>query len=78
MKDKRKRFIDPNVCHGKPVIKNTRVLVRNILSDLATGVSHSEIIKNYPSITEEDIKAALEFGSELANFEITSYESSSK
>jgi uncharacterized protein (DUF433 family) len=70
--------IDPNVCHGKPVIKNTRVLVRNILSDLAAGVSHSEIIENYPSITEEDIRAALEFGSELANFEITSYESSSK
>ena len=67
--------IDPQVCHGKPVIKNTRVLVRNILSDLAAGIPHSEIIANYPSITEEDIKAALEFGSELANFEIISYES---
>lgn len=69
--------IDPEVCHGKPVIKNTRVLVRNILSDLAEGVTYSEIIKNYPSITEEDIKAALEFGSELANFEIISFESHS-
>jgi uncharacterized protein (DUF433 family) len=30
--------INPNVCHGKPVIKNTRVLVSNILADLATGL----------------------------------------
>jgi len=61
--------IDPSVCHGKPVIKNTRVLVCNILSDLATGQSYEEIIENYPSITKNDIKAALEFGSQLAQFE---------
>jgi uncharacterized protein (DUF433 family) len=59
--------INPLVCHGKPVIKNTRVLVSNILSDLANGEPHSEIIANYPSITEDDIKAALQFGSELTN-----------
>ncbi len=66
--------IDPQFCHGRPVIKNTRVLVRNILSDLAAGIPYSEIIANYPSITEEDIKAALEYDSELVNFEIISYE----
>lgn len=61
--------IDPAVCHGKPVIKNTRVLVSNILSDLAAGLSYDEIIGNYPNITAEDIRAALEFASELARFE---------
>jgi uncharacterized protein (DUF433 family) len=67
--------IDPLICHGKPVIKNTRVLISNILSDLASGASDKEIIENYPSLTNEDIKAALDFGSELANFECFTYES---
>jgi uncharacterized protein (DUF433 family) len=66
--------INPLICHGKPVIRNTRVLVSNILSDLAIGEPYSEIIENYPNITEEDIKAALQFGSELANFESFTYE----
>jgi len=66
--------IDPLICHGKPVIKNTRVLISNILSDLASGASDKEIIENYPSLTNEDIKAALDFGSELANFECFTYE----
>jgi len=41
----------------------------NILSDLAAGLGYEEIIANYPNITKEDIKAALEFGSDLAQFE---------
>jgi uncharacterized protein (DUF433 family) len=52
--------INPNVCHGKPVIKNTRVLVSNILADLAAGLSYEEIIENYPNVTPDDIQAALE------------------
>lgn len=63
-------LIDSNICHGKPVIKNTRVLVSNILADLAIGLTFDEIIKNYPNITVEDVKAALQFGSELAQFEL--------
>ncbi|NIM14793.1 MAG: DUF433 domain-containing protein [Candidatus Aminicenantes bacterium] len=66
--------IDPNICHGKPVIKNTRVLVSNILADLAVGQTFEEIIENYPNINEEDIKAALKFGSKLARFESIPYE----
>jgi uncharacterized protein (DUF433 family) len=52
--------INPNVCHGKPVIKNTRVRVSNILADLAAGLSYEEIIENYPNVTPDDIQAALE------------------
>jgi uncharacterized protein (DUF433 family) len=66
--------IDPNICHGKPVIKNTRVLVSNILADLGVGQTYEEIIENYPNITKEDILAALQFGSRLATFESQSYE----
>ncbi len=69
--------ITPNVCHGKPVIAGTRVLVSNILASLAAGESTAEILENYPSITEKDIRAALEFGSELAQFESLPYEKAS-
>jgi uncharacterized protein (DUF433 family) len=70
--------IKPDICHGKPVLRKTRVLVSNILSDLAEGQSYEQIIENYPNITEKDIKAALEFGSELASFESLPLEASSK
>lgn len=65
----KKITIDPNICHGKPVIKNTRVLVSNILADLANDLTFDEIISNYPNITKDDIKAALTFSSELAQFD---------
>lgn len=64
--------MDPAVCHGRPVIKGTRVLVANILADLAAGESHGGILRNYPGISEGDIRAALEFGSELASLEVDS------
>jgi len=66
--------INPKICHGKPVIKETRVLVSNILSSLASGESIEEIKKNYPNISDEDIKAALSFGSQLSNFESFPYD----
>lgn len=66
--------IDPNVCHGKPVIRDTRVLVRNILSSLASGETIEQVLEDYPNIEYEDVLAALEFGSELSSFETISYE----
>jgi uncharacterized protein (DUF433 family) len=60
---------NPAVCHGKPVIAGTRVLVANILAELAAGATHADIIAEYPSLTSADICAALEFGSRLASFE---------
>ena len=65
--------ISSNKCHGKPVIKGTRVLVSNILGALSTGETIEQIIEDYPNITREDIYTALEFGSELSNFETHSY-----
>jgi uncharacterized protein (DUF433 family) len=66
--------INSKICHGKPVIKGTRVLVSNILSALASGDSIGELLKNYPNISREDIAAALQFGSQLSNFETFPYE----
>lgn len=66
--------MDPAVCHGKPVIRGTRVLVANILADLAAGETPVQILLNYPGLSEEDIRAALEFGSELATLELESSE----
>lgn len=61
--------IDPEICSGKPVIKGTRVLVCNILADLADGMTFEEIIQNYPNIQKEDIVATLQFSSELSQFD---------
>jgi len=61
--------IDPTICHGKPVIAGTRILVSNIFSELATGATPEQIMADYPSITQADISAALMFGSEMANLE---------
>jgi uncharacterized protein (DUF433 family) len=66
--------IDAAICHGKPIIKGTRVLVSNILSSLASGESIDNILEDYPNITKEDIFAALSFGSQLSNFESLPYD----
>lgn len=57
--------IDPNICHGKPVIRNTRVLVSTILGALGGGDSVEIVLEDYPNITRQDVAAALEFGSQL-------------
>ena len=66
--------INANICHGKPVIKGTRVLVSNILGALASGDSIDSILEDYPSISREDVMAALDFGASLARFEEIPYE----
>lgn len=58
--------VDPMVCHGKACIKGTRVLVTAILDNLVAGVSEEDILKSYPTLTRDDIRAALAYGAELA------------
>ncbi len=57
--------IDPNVCFGKPCIRGTRIWVSLILDFLANGTSIREILKEYPQLTENDIRAAIAYGSEM-------------
>ncbi len=66
--------ISPEVCHGKPVIKGTRVLVSNILGALASGETIEEVLEDYPNITKKDVYAALDFGRELSSFETHAYD----
>lgn len=56
--------IDPEIQHGKPVIRGTRVPVVRIIGGLAGGMTVEEIIKEY-GVTEEDVRAALAYASEL-------------
>ena len=57
----------PEVCHGKPVIRGTRIMVRNILGALAGGDSIRDILQNYPELTRADIKAAVAYAIELVD-----------
>lgn len=61
--------VDPHVCHGKACVSSqggTRVMVSVILDNLAAGVAHEQILKSYPSLTSEDIHAAVAYAAELA------------
>lgn len=51
--------IDPDICHGKACIAGTRVLVSTILDNLAAGIEGEEILRQYPSITRDDLYAVL-------------------
>ena len=61
--------IDPEVCHGKPCIKGTRIMVSIILDYLKAGESLEAIRKEYPGLTEEDIRAALAYAAWLVHEE---------
>ncbi len=56
--------VDPGVCFGKPCIKGTRIWVSLILDNLAEGVSEAELLKEYPQLRGEDIRAVLAFAAE--------------
>lgn len=56
--------VDKNVCHGKPCIRGTRIMVTNILGLIAGGYDTRRILQYYPELVEEDIKAALEYAIE--------------
>ena len=66
--------INPSVCHGKPVVTGTRVLVSTLLGALAGGDSIAKVLEDYPNVTEEDVEAAFAFASELSDFQEAPYE----
>lgn len=57
--------IDPAILAGKPVIKGTRLAVEFIIGLLAQGWSESEILRNYPGLTHEDLQACLSYARDL-------------
>jgi uncharacterized protein (DUF433 family) len=60
--------IDPEIQHGKPVIRGTRVPITRILGGLAGGMTQKEIMREY-GVNEEDILAALGYASEIIESE---------
>jgi uncharacterized protein (DUF433 family) len=62
--------IDPEICHGQPCIRGTRVLVTVILDFLAAGMSEVDILAQYPSLTPDGVRAAAGYGAWLARQEV--------
>ena len=58
--------IDAGVCHGKPVVTGTRVLVANVVGALAAGQTIASVLEDYPSLQEEDIRACLQYAAAQA------------
>jgi len=57
---------DPNICHGKVCIRGTRIMVSVILDNLAGGITPEAILKSYPTLTPDDIQAALAYAADLS------------
>jgi uncharacterized protein (DUF433 family) len=61
--------IDPQIQHGKPVIRGTRVPVARIVGGLASGMTVADIVREY-EVAEEDVRAALNYAAQLIETEI--------
>lgn len=57
---------DPAVCHGKACLRGTRIFVSVVLDNLAAGSTAEQIVADYPSLTLEDVQAAISDAAELA------------
>jgi uncharacterized protein (DUF433 family) len=61
--------VDPAVCHGKPCIKGTRILVSTLLDNLQAGEAIESILREYPALSEADVRAAIGYAAWLAHEE---------
>jgi len=59
----------PEVCHGKPCIRGTRILISVVLDNLADGLSPEEIVADYPPLGLDDVRAAVAYAAALAREE---------
>lgn len=62
--------VDPEVVHGRPRVRGTRMRVTDVLSLLASGADEAEILEDYPYLTADDIKACLEYAAAQADHAI--------
>jgi len=62
--------VDPSICHGRACIHGTRVMVSVILDNLASGLSAQKVLESYPSLSRQDIKAAIAYAAELAREDV--------
>jgi uncharacterized protein (DUF433 family) len=57
---------NPKICGGQPVIRGTRVPLRTLLSSLAEGATFEEILKDFPTVTEDHLRAVVAFAASSA------------
>ena len=60
---------DPEVCGGRPCVRGMRIRVADILEMLGHGVPESEILRDFPDLAEEDIRACLLYAAHRTSFE---------
>ncbi len=67
--------VNSEVCHGKPCIAGTRIPVSVVLDNLASGEAAESILASYPSLTREDLLAALRYAAELSKDRVIPFKS---
>ena len=60
--------VDSEICHGKPTIRGSRIMVKTILELLSSGMTNQEILEDYPKLESADIWACLAFATRLVDF----------
>ena len=61
--------VDPKICSGKPIVRGTRIMVKNILGMVAGGYAIDQIIEAYPELTQEMVQAALQYAATVIDEE---------
>jgi uncharacterized protein (DUF433 family) len=56
---------NPNICHGKPTLRNLRYPVENMLELMASGMTIEELLEDYPDLEKEDFLACLQYAAQL-------------
>ena len=64
--------IEPGKRGGQPTIRGMRIAVADVLGWLASGMTHEEILSDYPELTEEDIRACLAYAADRERRVVTS------
>lgn len=59
--------VNPGICSGKPVIRGTRIMVRNILGMIAGGYTLDRVLTSYPELGCEDVVAAVEYAANVVD-----------
>lgn len=57
--------IDPEICHGKPIIRGMRYPVENMLELMASGMTIDELLRDYPDLEREDFLACIQYATKL-------------
>lgn len=60
--------VSPDICHGKPVVKNTRMMVESILEYIAGGDSIEDLLKEFTYLQKEDVLASIAYAAKVMHF----------